>query len=88
MDRTADFSNSHVLPVAAGSGEWLLVAAVVVILLGVAMGLFTRAGSEISDHPRSSEMDETAGSAADAQQDDGGLHGEEGQRFPSSRGTR
>jgi hypothetical protein len=71
---------------AIGSGEWILVLVVVLMLLGVAVGLFTGAGSEISSHPRGRHR--AGGSGGSAPPGDGELPGDEGRRFPSTRGTR
>ncbi len=37
--------------VAASSGDWVFVVAVVVILAGIVYGFYTRSGSGISEHP-------------------------------------
>jgi len=44
------------------SGEWILVLVVALMIVGVAVGLFSRHGSEVSSHPRGPERDDTAGS--------------------------
>jgi hypothetical protein len=71
--------------IAIGSGEWILVLVVVLMIIGVAVGLFSRAGSEISSHPRGRHRSGSGGSAPSG---DGELPGDEGRRFPSTRGTR
>ena len=35
-----------------GDGDWFLLGAIVLVLVGLIVGLFTRRGSEISKHPR------------------------------------
>jgi uncharacterized membrane protein len=43
-------------------GELSLLIALLLILLGVGVGLFSREGSGIDVHPRSSERDDSVGS--------------------------
>ncbi len=50
------------ITIAAGSGEGFLIVAVVLILVGAGIGLYSREGSEIDTHPRGSERGDTAGS--------------------------
>jgi hypothetical protein len=61
--------------------EIALLIAIIAILLGVGLGLFSRAGSEIDVHPRSAERDETAGSG-------GATDGPDSGGLPSTHGTR
>ena len=72
---------------AVGSGGWILVGTVAVLVLATAIGLFG-GGSEISEHPRGPERGDTAGSRQSSVEDDGELPGPDGGRFPSTRGTR
>jgi hypothetical protein len=76
------------IPPAVGSGEGFLIAAVLLILLGSAIGLYSRGGSEVDAHPRNAERGDTGGDKIDALDGDGELPGSEGRRFPSTRGTR
>ena len=69
-------------------GESFLVFAVLCILLGAGIGLFSREGSEVSSHPRGPGRGDAPGSASEAQDGEGELPGADGQRFPSTRGTR
>jgi len=73
---------------AVADGTWVVIGVVLVVVFGVSIGLFSRAGSEIGSHPRGPARGDTAGSEDDGRTADGGLPGTEGQRFPSSRGTR
>jgi hypothetical protein len=71
--------------IALASGGWILVSVVVLIMVGVAIGLFSRAGSEISSHPRGRHR---GGGGSSVSPEEGELPGSEGRRFPSTRGTR
>ena len=35
-----------------GDGDWFLLAAIVLVLVGLVFGLYTRSGSQIDEHPR------------------------------------
>ncbi len=52
----------HAITTATGSGGGFLVVAVLLILVGAGIGLYSREGSGIDAHPRGSERGDTAGS--------------------------
>lgn len=35
-----------------GDGDWFLLGAIVLVLVGVIVGLYTRSGTQITRHPR------------------------------------
>jgi hypothetical protein len=76
------------IPLALGTGEGAVIVALLLMVLGVGFGLYSREGSELEGHPRGPERGDTAGSEADALDGDGELPGQEGRRFPGTRGTR
>ncbi len=76
------------IALANDSGAWIVIVVALAIFMGVAGGLFSRGGSEITAHPRGGERDETTGSDVIDADAEGELPGSEGRRFPASRGTR
>jgi hypothetical protein len=70
------------LPIAFGTGGWLVVLGFLVVILGMAIGLFSRHGSEIEAHPRErADAPGASGRSEEAGRDEG-----EGSPF-DTRGT-
>ena len=65
-------------------GSWIFLASIILLLISLVAGLYTRAGSGINDHPYARRYSDAPGANTDRRR----ISGRDGIASISSRGTR